>query len=763
MQAKNNVYKKKKRRMTPVVSNSPVETKIDFSQIFEQFMRTDLKRKNLESPTSEVYDRVKQEISEAEKVLGKIKSTKRKATLNETITKKRKWVSDVDDAEGKNFLAFWSAMFHGYLFDVVVNQQEHVKRQGLIVTKGSEEFAKLLGTIILQDITIEGKTYSVSELKEYKSILNRVYESINTLVIEDKKEITLERIKKVLVDNDLTIEHKCIGHAIYTQIYKEKNQLVITHCNRGNGQRSNYNLVYRINIAGLDLDKLRTVIETITGLEVVDGNEKNYKEFYDRYDKALKDFGFSFSWGKHVKSQKIGNCVLANLKGLLKERLPEEVYKWCNMEMRDLSALQHLINPMLQSGKNLKNKKFNIDTDDDFFHLRQLINFIFDKTVEGLVNSYSSNTRKSEILKKALKALGNYEAVINENKNLSRASRVAIKDYIHSKTDLYKKILINNQMQKPELFYQVLWNEARKTITLSSEEQGNNEFFRHLIRKAASNPNFFSDVYDDFYKRANSSALFKLVVTQSVDIITNDLILNDPENIACYRGSLRRILLKECEKVPCDQELIELLSNTEWTNIDPTLFVSAFAAMKHRKNDDNKYATLKLLLDSTLRNGEFLDLFVRKKKAPVSFFKPKKQSQGNAELSTFFTEAAEFIIENIELPLTQAKLQLQTSQIVHSTVGRTADKDKVNRFLELFCYKQLLDTKKINKKNISNWNNLHVLAYQCKQINYCLPDAETVAEDVLDSYRKLKNLPPRRAPKLDEKDPDESQYVCNVV
>ncbi|OEH45119.1 hypothetical protein lpari_03889 [Legionella parisiensis] len=611
MQSKKDVYKRKKRRTTPGVSNPPIEKMVDFTHTFENFMRRDLERQNLNQSSSAAYDRVKQEITDAEKELNKLKSKKgkaqKRATLNEAITKKKKWLSDVNDAESKNFLAFWVAMFHGYRIDLVVNQNEHVRRQGVTVKAASEEFVKLLLTVLSQDITIAGKTYSPSELKKYKSILNRYYGSIKTIVIEDKSEITPKRIKNLLSGNDLTIEHNCIGHAIYTQIYQEKNQLVLTHCNRGDGQRSTYNLVYRINIAGLDLDKLRAAIETITGLEVVSSSEDNYKKFYDQYDKALKNLGFSFSLGKHVKSQKIGNCVLANLKGLLKERLPEDVYKWCTTEMRNLSTIEHLINPMLQSGKDLKNKHFNIDTDDDFFHLRQLINYIFDKSVEGIVNCYFGNIRKSETLKNAFKAIGHYEAVINENKALSRANRADIKNYIHARIDTSKKILLNTEMQKPEIFYRVLRNEADKIVALSSEEQSNNEFFKHLIKKAANNPGFFSDVYDylNREKKENRGALLKLVVTQSIEIITNDSILNDPENIAVYQGSLQRILLKECEKVPCDQELIALLTNTHLTNIDPNLYIAVSIAMKDRKNDDTKQETLKLLLDSILKTVNF--------------------------------------------------------------------------------------------------------------------------------------------------------------
>ncbi|KTD12030.1 hypothetical protein Lgra_1488 [Legionella gratiana] len=737
-------------------ANSPVEKKVDYVHAFEQFMRTDLTRQNLNKPASAAYDRIKQEITDAEKELNTIKAkkgkAKKKASLNETIIKKKKWLSDVDDEESKNFLPLWSAMFHGYLIDLVVNQKEHIRKQGIVVKAASEEFVKLLLTVLSQNIKVEGKTYTAAELKEYKSVFSRFSESIKTIVIENKNEITLKRIRKILFGNDLTIEHDCNGHAIYTQIYKEGKQLVITHCNRGNGQRSTYNLVYRINIAGLDVAKLRTAIETITGLGVVNGNEENYKKFYDQYDKTLKDLGFSFSWGKHVKSQKIGNCVLANLKSLLKERLPEDVYKWCTTQMRDLSTIQHLINPMLQSGRNLKNKQFNIDIDDEFFHLRQLINYIFDKSVEGIVNCYFDNPRKSEALKKAFKAIGNYENVINENKALSKACRADIKNYIHSKIDTYKKISINTEMRNPKIFYQVLWNEAEKIGSLSSDDLSNKEFFKHLIRKAVSNPHFFSDVYDYFNreKKENSSVLLKLVFTQAIEIITDDSILNDLEYIAVYQDSLRRILLKECEKVPCDQELIALLTNTHLTNTDPTLYTAASATMKARKNDGNKYETLKLLLESTLKNCEFLDLFVRKKKPPVSTFFKQQQSQGSFDLAAFFKEAAEFVINNTGLPLTQEKLQLQISKISHSTIERRADKDKVKRFLELFCYKQLIDSEKINAKNRTYWKNLPVLANQCKQINYCFPDALEVANSVLDKYHQLKTLTTRLISKQEE-------------
>ncbi len=751
------IMQSKKEKNKRVVSIPTVKKIVDFTHEFELLMRTDLTRQNLNKPASAAYDRVKKEITDAEEELNKIKTkkgnAKKKATLNETILKKKKWLSDVDDEESKNFLPLWSAMFHGYMVDLVVNHKEHVRKQGLVVKAASEEFVKLLSTVLAQDIQIEGKTYTASELKEYKSVFNRFSESIKTIVIEDKKEITLKRIRKTLYGHDLTIEHDCNGHAIYTQIYKEKNQLIITHCNRGNGQRSNYNLVYRINTAGLDLNKLRTVIETITGLGVVNGSEDSYKRFYDQYDKTLKDLGFSFSWGKHVKSQKIGNCVLANLKGLLKERVPEDVYKWCTTQMRELSTLQHVINPMLESAKNLTNKPLNIDTDGEFFHLRQLIDYIFDKSVEGIVNSYFGNTRKSEALKKAFKALGNYENAINENKALSSACRVDIKNYIHSKIDAYKKISIKPEMRKPEIFYQVLWNEAEKISSSSSDDSRPKEFFKHLITKAASNPHFFSEVYDSFNreKKENRGVLLKLVFTQAIEIIPDDSILNDPASITVYQESLRRILLKECEKTPCDQEFIAMLTNTHLTNIDPTLFVAASDAMKDRKNDANKHGTLQLLLDSTLKNSEFLDFFVRKKKPPAStFFKPQTQPQESVALSAFFKAAAEFIIDNT-LPLTQEKLQLHIGKIFHNLIERKTDTDKVKRFLELFCYKQLIDSKKIDVKNITHWKNLHVLANECKQIDYCFPDALAVADSVLDGYHELKILTSKLTPKSIEK------------
>ncbi|CAM3010528.1 Uncharacterised protein [Legionella steigerwaltii] len=764
MHSKKEIFKEKKRRMT---SNSPVGKKEDFTLAFEQFLRTDLLVQNLNTPASSAYDRVKQEIADAEEALNKIKKRKRRnpqrATLNETINKKRKWIKDVETVENKYFLALWTTMFHGYRMDVVVNQNEHIKRQGLAVQVASEEFAKLLQAVLFQEIKIEGKAYSASDLKEYKNILNRFHESVKEIVIEDKNEITSERIRKLLAGNDLTIEHKCKGHAIYTQIYQERDQLVITHCNRGNGQRANHNLVYRINIAGLDLNQLRTAIKTITELEVVKGDEENYKKFYDQYDKTLKDLGFSFSLGKHVKSQKIGNCVLANLKGLLKERLPEDVYKWCITEMRGLSTVQHLISPMLESGKNLKNKTFNIDTEEDFFHLRQLIHYIFDKSVEGIINAHFGNFRKSENLKKAFKALGEYEKIINENKALSSANRAAIKNYIHSKIDPYKKVFTNSEMCKPKIFYEVLWNEAQKIVALSSDDSSKKEFFNYLISKATSNPNFFTDIYDCFYseKKENGGPLVKLVFTQAIEFITNDTVLNDPEYLAVYQDSLRKILLKECEKSPCDRELISILTKTQLTCVNPNLYVSAFAAMRDHKKTENKYASLQLVLDSALKNSQFLDLFIRKKKPQMpTFFKQKEE---HFELSTFFKSAAEFIIENTELPLTQEKLQLHLDKIVHSSIERTADKDKVKRFLELFCYKQLLDSKKINEKNIRYWKNLNVLAHQCKQIHYCYSDAIKVADNVLSSYRKLETLSTRPASKRDGKAFNRATDVTTIL
>ena len=231
---------KKKRRVTSALLNSVVGKKVDSAHVFEQLMRTNLAWQNLNKPVSGAYDRVKQEIADAEKELNKIKTkkgkTKKKATLNATIIQKKKWLEDVNDAESKHLLVLWTAMLHGYRIDLVINQREHVRKQGLVVRAASEEFEKLLQTVIQQDIKIEGKTYSVEELKKYKNILGRISESIKKVVIEDKNEITSKRIKSVLSGNDLTIEHNCIGHAIYTQIYRERNQLVITHCNRGNGQ-----------------------------------------------------------------------------------------------------------------------------------------------------------------------------------------------------------------------------------------------------------------------------------------------------------------------------------------------------------------------------------------------------------------------------------------------------------------------------------------------------------------------------------------------
>lgn len=761
MQSRIEGHIKKKRKIAHVVSNSPERNVINFVPEFEQLMQTDLAHKKVSKPAALAYDRVKQEINEAEEEFNKIKTkkgrNKRKSTLKEAISTKKKWISDVEDAETKNDLALWAAMFHGYRIDLVVNQKEHIRQQGLVVKPASVEFIKLLQAVITQDLNIEGKTYSLAEVKKYKSILSRIHESIKTIVIEDKKEITSERISKLLTGNDITIEHDCVGHAVYTQIYQENNQLVITHCNRGNGRRSAYNLLYRINIASLDLNKLRTAIETITGLEVKVGNEGNYKKFYDQYDKTLKDLGFSFSWGKHVKPQKIGNCVLANLKGLLKERLPDDVYKWCTTEMRDLSNIQHLINPMLQSGKDLKNKQFNIDTDDDFFHLRQLINYIFDKSVEGIVNYNLGKVRKSETLKKALKAIGIYENVINENKALSRENRTEIKYYIHSKIDLYKRILLNPDMRQPEIFYRVLWNEAQKVVTLSSEDASKKEFFKHLIGKAASNPHFFSDLYDYCYheKRENSSVLLILIFRQAIEIIPNDFILNDPENITIYRESLRRILLKECEKRPLDHELIALLASTHLTHLNPTLYILAFVAMKDLKNE-GKYETLKSLFDSTLKNSDFLDLFIRKKTPQITtFFRQQKES---FDLNGFFKAAAEFIIESIEHPLTEEKLQLNLDKILHYPSERTAEKDKVKRFLELFCYKQLLDSNKIDETNIIYWKNINGLANQCKHISYCVPDTLKLADSVLDRYRILKTLAPRATPKHDELIPERIQY-----
>ncbi|CDZ76411.1 hypothetical protein BN59_00680 [Legionella massiliensis] len=763
MQSKIDVHIKKKRKIADAVSNSPERNAINFVPVFEQLMQTDLAHKKRSEPASLAYDRVKQEISDAEEEFKKIKKrkgrNKRKSTLKETISTKKKWISDVDDAEAKNFLALWVAMFHSYQLELVVNQKEQVRQEGLAVKRASVEFGRILQDVIAQHIEIEGKTLSWSEIAKYKNILNRFHESIKTIVIEDKKEVTLERITKLLSDHDLTIVHDCVDHAIYTQIYRENNQLVITHCNRGEGLRSTYNLVYRINIAGLDLKQLRTAIVTITGLKVRKGNDEEYKKFYEQYDKTLKDLGFSFSWGKHVTPQKIGNCVLANLKGLLKERLPEDVYKWCTKEIKDLGTIQHLINPMLQSGKNLKNKQFNIDMDDDFFHLRQLINYIFDKSVEGIINDHLGNVRKSEALKKALKAIGRYEKVINENKNLSKDNRWKLKNYIHSKIDLYKKILLNPEMRQPEILYQVLWSEAQKILTLSSGDASKNEFFKHLIGKAARNPHIFSELYDYCYreKRENSDVLLKLIFSQVIETIDNDFLLSDPENMTIYRESLRRILIKECEKRPYDYELIALLINTHLTHINPTLYIAASAAMGDLINEGFKYEILKSLFDSTLKNRDFLDLFVRNKIPQITrFFRQQKES---FDLRAFFKAAVELIIEPIGFPLTQEKLQLQLDEILHYPSERTAEKDKIKRFLELYCYKQLLDSKKINATNINYWKNINVLAHQCKQISYCVPDALKLADSVLDRYYTLKPVVPKVALSQGGLIPERNQYI----
>ncbi|CDZ76410.1 hypothetical protein BN59_00679 [Legionella massiliensis] len=751
MQSKREAHISKKSKIADVVSNSSEGDINSFVPDFELLMQTDLAHKKRSQPTSLVYDQVKREVNDAEEEFNKIKTEKgrykRKSTLKAMISTKRKWLSDVDDAKTKNYPALWAAMLHGYQLELVVNQTEQVRQQGLVVKRATVEFVRLFQDVIAQHIEIEGKTLSWAEIVKYKNILSRFHQSIKTIVIEDKSEITLERVSKLFSDHDLTIEHDWVGHAAYTQIYRENNQLVITHCNRGIGLRSTYNLVYRINIAGLDLKQLRTVIATITGLEVKVDNEEEYKKFYEQYDKTLNDFGFSFSWGKHVIPQKIGNCVLANLKGLLKERLPEDIYKWCTTEMRDLSAIQHLINPMLQSGKNLKNKQFNIDTDDDFFHLRQLINYIFDKSVEGIVNDHLGKVRKSEALKKALKAIGNYERVINENKTLSKENRWKLKNYIHSKIDLYKKILLNSEMRQPEILYRVLWAEAQKILTLSSEDASKNEFFKHLIGRAARNPHIFSELYDYCYReeRENSAVLLKLMFSRVIEVIAGDFILSDPENITIYRESLRRILIKECEKRPYDSELIAQLTNTHLTHINPTLYVAASVAMNDLKNEGSKYELLKSLFDSTLKNRDFLDLFVRNKMPQTTtFFRQQKES---FDLRAFFTAAAEFIIESIELPLTGEKLQQHLDQVLHYPNERTVEKDKVKRFLQLFCYKQLLDSKKIDATNIIHWKNINVLANQCKQISYCVPGALKLADSVLDRYHTLKPLVPKATPR----------------
>ncbi|STY31312.1 Uncharacterised protein [Legionella wadsworthii] len=741
MLSKNNILNKKKCSAPSARTHLPAVKTIDLTHLVEQLMRTDLAIQTINKPAALAYDRVKKEITEAETELNQIKKRKRrtqkKNTLNETITKKRKWISDVQNIESKNFLSLWAAMFHGYRMDVVVNQNEHIKSQGLVVQSASEEFVKLLKMVLLQDIAIYGKTYSSADLKKYKEILSRFHDSIETIIIEDKSEITSERIKKLLSGIDLTIEHNCTGHAIYTQIYQEKDELVIIHCNRGNGLRANYNLVYRRTIAGLDLDKLKTALETITELEVETGNEENYKKFYDSYNKTLNDLGFNFRLGQHVKTQKIGNCVLANIKGLLKERLPYDVYKWCTQEMRGLSTVQHLIKPMLQSGKELKNKPINIDTDDNFFHLRQVINYIFDKSVEALINAHFGNVRKYESLKKAFKALGEYEQAINENKNLNSANRAAIKNYIHSKTDRYKKIFFNPEMRKPDIFYQVLWGEAEKAAASSADDLTQNDFFKYLINKAVSNPNFFTDIYHHYCRKdtENKCEVLQIILTQAMEFMTDDTILNDTEYLTACQDSLRKILLSECRKLDYESNLVTFLANTELTCVNPGIYLSAIAAMGDHKHSQEQAAALKLLLGNALKNNEFLDLFLRKKKPPVSiFFKQKKES---FDFSDFFKSAAELIIEITVLPLTQEKLKLSVATLVPNTTERTEEKEKVRQLVELFCYKQLLDTKKINEKNIKNWNWLNVLANQCKQLQYCYPHVLKVADGVIGSLRQL--------------------------
>lgn len=86
--------------------------------------------------------------------------------------------------------------------------------------------------------------------------------------------------------------------------------------------------------------------------------------------------------------------------------------------------------------------------------------------------------------------MGEYEKLINENKNLSSANRAALKNYIHSKTDRYKKIFYNSETRKSDIFCKLLWSEAEKTAALSTDDLVQNNFFKYLINKASSNPNF---------------------------------------------------------------------------------------------------------------------------------------------------------------------------------------------------------------------------------------------------------------------------------
>lgn len=120
------------------------------------------------------------------------------------------------------------------------------------------------------------------------------------------------------------------------------------------------------------------------------------------------------------------------------------------------------------------------------------------------------------------------------------------------------------------------------------------------------------------------------------------------------------------------------------------------------------------------------------------FFRQQKE---NFDLAAFFKAAAEFIIEPIDRPLTEEKLQLHLDKILHYPNERTAEKDKIKRFLELFCYNQLLDSKIIDATNRIYWKKINVLANQCKQISYCVPDGLKLADSVLDRYHKLNREP----------------------
>ncbi|MGL5743154.1 MAG: hypothetical protein ACRCXC_11775 [Legionella sp.] len=354
------------------------------------------------------------------------------------------------------------------------------------------------------------------------------------------------------------------------------------------------------------------------------------------------------------------------------------------------------------------------------------------------------NVRKFEAVKKAFKAIEDYENVINENKSLTETRRAEIKNYIHSKINLYKKVFSDAQMQKPEVFYRVLFRETEHVFVLSSDIPNKDEFFKHLISKAVLNLNFFSDVYEYFsHERQNSGALLKKVFSQAMEVIDGDSILNDPEITVVYQSSLRQILLKECEKTHCNTELIVALADAKLTGINTTLFIDAYAAMKEHKSEGTQSVTLKSLLGSIVKNSEFLDLFVRKKKEQPqgsTFLKQRKEFQGASDLAAFFKTAAECVIENTGSPVTQEKVRLHLDKMFASTTERTVDQNKAKIFLELYCYKQLLDAKKINTENKSSWRNLPGLVNECKQISYCCPEAMAAAEDVLVRYRKLNHF-----------------------